>query len=75
MHDDDWNMAPKHTNGVERINGLSKTSGSIPSLYVAMETLYKIDMALLLQHIAAARHCSVSYRSKQENKKRRGQNS
>ena len=72
MNDDDWDKAPRDTNGVERINGLSKTSGSIPSLYVAMETLYKKDKAMLLQHIAAARHCSVSYRSEQENRKREG---
>ena len=58
MEDADWDRAPKDTNGVERMNRLSKTRGSIHSLYMAMESLYQKDKALLLQYIASIYCCS-----------------
>ena len=70
VNDDVWDRAPKDTNAVERMNRLSKTPGIIPSLYIAMESLYKKDKALLLQHIAASEKCKTSYRSSAEQEKR-----
>jgi len=38
-----WDQAPKNTNGVERVNGLSKSTGNSPPLYVAMQSPYEKD--------------------------------
>ena len=53
MSQNDWDQAPKNTNGVERVNGLSKSTGNSPPLYVAMQSLYEKDKVFAVQHLVA----------------------
>lgn len=40
MNPEDWDRAPRNTNGVERANCSAKSGGHKPSLYAAMQSLY-----------------------------------
>ena len=60
-----WSRAPKDTNGVERINLMSKdTKSRVPPLYAAMQSLYETDKAFCLMFIAAEQGNKVSYRER-----------
>lgn len=64
-----FKMAPKDTNGVERVNFSSKQSTSV-CLRAAMEHLYKKDKCLALAYMAAERQCSISYMDQSEESRR-----
>ena len=71
MSQHNWDRAPRNTNGVERINGLSKTTGSSPPpLYVAMQSLYEKDKVFAVQHLAATEGLKISYRDISEEARR-----
>ena len=62
-------MAPKDTNGVERVNLDSKQT-TVVCLRAAMEFLYKKDKCLALAYMASERECSISYRAQTEESRR-----
>ena len=53
MNPEDWDRAPRNTNGVERANYSAKSGGHKLSLYAAMQSLYEKDKMFALQYIAA----------------------
>ena len=62
MSSEDWDRAPRNTNGVERINFAAKSCGHKQSLYVAMQSLYEKDKVFALQYIASEGGSKISYR-------------
>ena len=70
MSQNDWDWAPKNTNGVERVNGLSKSSGnSLLPLYMAMQSLYEKDKVFAVQQLVAKEGSKISYRDTSEEPK------
>ena len=70
MSQNDWDWAPKNTNGVERVNGLSKSSGNSPlPLYMAMQSLYEKDKVFAVQQLVAKEGSKISYRDTSEEPK------
>ena len=63
MNPEDWDRAPRNTNGVERANYSAKSGGHKLSLYAAMQFLYEKDKMFALQYIAAEDGSKITYRS------------
>ena len=62
MNSEDWDTAPRNTNGVERANSSAKSGGQ-KSLYAAMQSLCEKDKMFALQFIAAEEGSKITYRS------------
>lgn len=67
MNENDWDKAPMNTNGVERINSLSKSRTARPAVLAAMQCRTR---CFVLQFIAAEGGAKTSYRSNSEQKRR-----
>ena len=70
MNPEDWDRAPRNTNGVERANCSAKSGGHKPSLYAAMQSLYEKDKMFALQYIAAEDGYKIMYRSRVDEEQR-----
>ena len=70
MNPDDWDRAPRNTNGVERVNSSTKSGGQKHSLYAAMQSLYEKDKFFALQYIAAEGGSKITYRDTLDEKQR-----
>ena len=70
MSQNDWDWAPKNTDGVEQVNGLSKSSGNSPlPLYMAMQSPYEKDKVVAVQHLVTKEGSKISYRDTSEEPK------
>ena len=67
MNPDDWDRAPRNTNGVERVNSSTKSGGQKHS---AMQSLYEKDKFFALQYIAAEGGSKITYRDTLDEKQR-----
>ena len=65
-----WKNCPTTTNAVERKNRECKTDRPLP-LRLAMMNVYKMDKSTCCKHIAAERGTSVSYRSRDEESRKK----
>jgi len=70
MNSDDWDRAPRNTNGIECINCSTKSGGQKHSLYAAMQSLYEKDKVFALQYIAAEGGSKITYRGTMDEKQR-----
>ena len=68
MSSEDWDRAPRNTNGVERINSATKSGGQKQSLYAAMQSLYEKDKVFVLKYIASG--SKMSYRGVRDEEQR-----
>ena len=58
-----WKMCPSTTNAVERQNLASKSPHAI-SIMHAMVDVYRMDKAVIMEHLAASEGTSLSYRDR-----------
>jgi len=63
MDSSTWKKCPSTTNAIERINLASKSPHAI-SIMHAMVNVYRMDKAMVMEHLAATEGTSLSYRDR-----------
>ena len=70
MNPEDWDRAPRNTNGIERANYSAKSGGHKLSLYAAMQSLNEKDKMFALQYITVEDGSKITYLSSVDEEQR-----